>query len=518
MELIDDTANNEVKYEISENLTEEFMDDEAMADAAPIPQPNFKTIAGSSQRGKDKLIDSNGYSFNIKVVRGATTYWQCISRSKTVNCRATVVNHINKAPARLLPRIKNFDQQANRLRSKNMPVEPTNSYFELNLDHVSNNFLKKDFMVKENSAQLTDSMCQQTIKKLKNKIVLDISNKYYNFRKQLIIKDDTLYQQCNGKFRLIIPDKLTNSIIDHYHNSKLYCYSGLTKCSQLIKMSNNGNKYIINMIDYYSSRLENVAVPDITAKTVTTVLNKSIILKYGPPIKIYTYMGKQFDCSLIKELCDTFGIKKTNSHPYQHNENVEQANRIIMEKLIILCTTEFNDWDEKLDEIVYSFRALPSSRTGISPLELLFGERDDNALEKVNSYTRKYLISMKNNFDKKVQKSFSSHNSAYVPNVPIRSKNQKIYKRDPRNCSIPKRLVNYDLTTNQIKQNNNIELLYDNIHQRLTDYIDSLIKLNKALEATNNNDPSLFQLIHHYEFMIDHSISKSLRIQENLDI
>ncbi|OAF65968.1 hypothetical protein A3Q56_06310 [Intoshia linei] len=113
-----------------------------------------------------------------------------------------------------------------------------------------------------------------------------------------------------------------------------------------------------------------------------------------------------------------------------------------MEKLKILCTTEFNDWDEKLDEIVYSFRALPSSRTGISPLQLLFGEKDDNALEKF-------------------KKSFSSHNSAYVPNVPIRSKNQKIYKkRDPRNCSISKRLVDCDLTNNQIKQSNNIERIF----------------------------------------------------------
>ncbi|OAF71890.1 hypothetical protein A3Q56_00328 [Intoshia linei] len=43
-----------------------------------------------------------------------------------------------------------------------MLVELTDSYFELNLDHVPNNFLKKDFMVEENRHIIfaTDQMLQ----------------------------------------------------------------------------------------------------------------------------------------------------------------------------------------------------------------------------------------------------------------------------------------------------------------------------------------------------------------------
>ncbi|OAF64296.1 hypothetical protein A3Q56_07923 [Intoshia linei] len=76
--------------------------------------------------------------------------------------RQVVVNHINKAPAPSLPIIENLARQANRLRSKNMPVDPTDSYFELNLDPVLNNFLKKDFMVEENRHIIfaTDQMLQ----------------------------------------------------------------------------------------------------------------------------------------------------------------------------------------------------------------------------------------------------------------------------------------------------------------------------------------------------------------------
>ena len=41
--------------------------------------------------GKLKLVDSNGYSYNVKRTRGGTTDWQCTIRPKANQCRASVI-------------------------------------------------------------------------------------------------------------------------------------------------------------------------------------------------------------------------------------------------------------------------------------------------------------------------------------------------------------------------------------------------------------------------------------------
>ncbi|OAF69008.1 hypothetical protein A3Q56_03265 [Intoshia linei] len=106
----------------------------------------------------------------------------------------------------------------------------------------------------------------------------------------------------DGVSRLIVPSSMINTIIEYYHNSKLYCHPGLSKLSQMIKKQYN-----------------------------------------------WPYMSR--DLREYLNGCD---------------------------------------------------RILPSSRTGISPIELVFGKQDKNFLIKVNEYIKKYTKSIKRNFDKKV--------------------------------------------------------------------------------------------------------------------
>lgn len=58
----------------------------------PVNQPlAFEIVEGGSERGKQKLIDSWGYSYNIKRQRVSATDWQCTIRPMGNRCKATVI-------------------------------------------------------------------------------------------------------------------------------------------------------------------------------------------------------------------------------------------------------------------------------------------------------------------------------------------------------------------------------------------------------------------------------------------
>ncbi|XP_078385044.1 uncharacterized protein LOC144667497 [Oculina patagonica] len=53
-------------------------------------QRTFQIVEGGTERGKRKLIDSFGYTYNVKRHQGNTTTWQCTIRTRDHRCRAAV--------------------------------------------------------------------------------------------------------------------------------------------------------------------------------------------------------------------------------------------------------------------------------------------------------------------------------------------------------------------------------------------------------------------------------------------
>ena len=51
----------------------------------------YKIVEQGSKRGKVKLIDSNGYTYNIKSRGVNVVYWQCSVRPKVNPCKALVI-------------------------------------------------------------------------------------------------------------------------------------------------------------------------------------------------------------------------------------------------------------------------------------------------------------------------------------------------------------------------------------------------------------------------------------------
>ena len=51
----------------------------------------FQLVEEGSKRRKTKLVDSLGYSYNVRSKRSYATYWQCVVRPRENACKATVI-------------------------------------------------------------------------------------------------------------------------------------------------------------------------------------------------------------------------------------------------------------------------------------------------------------------------------------------------------------------------------------------------------------------------------------------
>lgn len=58
--------------------------------ATPPVLVSYQLFEEGTKRGKLKLIDSQGYTYNIKMRRPKATYWQCTVRPKGNPCKAAV--------------------------------------------------------------------------------------------------------------------------------------------------------------------------------------------------------------------------------------------------------------------------------------------------------------------------------------------------------------------------------------------------------------------------------------------
>jgi hypothetical protein len=162
----------------------------------------YTVVDGATKRGKTRLIDSQGYTYNVKRRRVNATDWQCSVRPKGNPCRATVkqnnndiferntcshnhpgepgaitaakiavtvkqkatddlfkpasaivdevfLDEIDDRPCPSLPKPANLARAANRLRQRLRPDDPADLKFVLQMEHIPDGFLQKNICVRE---------------------------------------------------------------------------------------------------------------------------------------------------------------------------------------------------------------------------------------------------------------------------------------------------------------------------------------------------------------------------------
>ena len=68
-----------VSFQQPEPMDESSVLDQEMLEVSVQPEgvKTYEVVPASSQRQRDKLIDSDGFTYNVKSKRGATTYFYC---------------------------------------------------------------------------------------------------------------------------------------------------------------------------------------------------------------------------------------------------------------------------------------------------------------------------------------------------------------------------------------------------------------------------------------------------------
>lgn len=116
-----------------------------------------------------------------------------------------------------------------------------------------------------------------------------------------------------------------------------------------------GSRYLLTMIDRFSSWPEAVPLNNITGETVSIGLVSSWISRFGVPRRITTDRGKQFDCQLFNNITAILGVDHictTASHPAA-NGAIERWHRTLKSDLKTQLT---EDWVTHLPTILLGLR------------------------------------------------------------------------------------------------------------------------------------------------------------------
>ena len=95
----------------------------------------------------------------------------------------------------------------------------------------------------------------------------------------------------------------------------------------------------------------------------------------GPPQKLHSDQGRNFESHILSELCKAFGVEKSNTTPYHPMGDglVERMNHSLLNLLRTLMEKRSN-WEDHLQLLLFAYRTTQHSTTKMSPYEVLFGQ------------------------------------------------------------------------------------------------------------------------------------------------
>lgn len=176
--------------------------------------------------------------------------------------------------------------------------------------------------------------------------------------------------------------------------------------------------YALTIRDELTKFTQAYAIQDKTAKSVVNTL-LLYFQHYGTPLRIHCDYGREFDNSLLKDLCTLYDIKLTFSsvgHP-QSNGSIERFHATLAE-MIRIHTTENPDEHPFtiLPYAVICYNNSVNKTHGFSPYELIFGHTSCRPPETL--YNQKELIT-------KYVRDLNNRISYYYKIARSRTQNQK---------------------------------------------------------------------------------------------
>ena len=137
----------------------------------------------------------------------------------------------------------------------------------------------------------------------------------------------------------------------------------------------SGNRHLLVVMDYFTKWPETYALPNQEALTVSNVLASEFVPRHGVPLELHTDQGRNFDSTVIRELCQLLGIHKTRTTPFNPKSDgmVERYNLTIGRQLAMFIGQHQGTWDKQLPMLLLSYRSAVHEATGFTPSMLMNG-------------------------------------------------------------------------------------------------------------------------------------------------
>ena len=147
----------------------------------------------------------------------------------------------------------------------------------------------------------------------------------------------------------------------------------------------NGNKYILVVSDYFTKWTEAFAMANMEAGTVARIMVEEVVTRFGVPHVIHSGQGRQYESRLFQEMCQMLGTTKTRTTPYHPKSDgmVERFNRTLETMLSAYASDNHKDWDRQLPYVMMAYRATAHETTGFSPNMLMLGRETSTPLDLV---------------------------------------------------------------------------------------------------------------------------------------
>ena len=150
-----------------------------------------------------------------------------------------------------------------------------------------------------------------------------------------------------------------------------------------LERSKGGHEHILVVTDHFTRCAQAFPTRNQLAKTTAKILFENFVVHYGFPARIHSDQGRNFESSLIKELCSLAGVHKSRTTPYHPMGNgmVERFNQTLLKMLGTLEDHQKQDWKSYVAPLVHAYNATRHDSTGFSPFFLMFGRHPRLAID-----------------------------------------------------------------------------------------------------------------------------------------
>ena len=107
-----------------------------------------------------------------------------------------------------------------------------------------------------------------------------------------------------------------------------------------------GNKYILVIGDYFTKWKEAYPLPNMEAMTVARRLVSEFMCHFGVPEQLHSDQGRNFESGVIKGICELLQVRKTRTTPYhpQSDGMIERFNKTLLNLLSTAVSENEHDW------------------------------------------------------------------------------------------------------------------------------------------------------------------------------